>query len=199
VTDVFPPVTARQKEVTTLLEALRSVTEPRAAIYVSSPLTTGVRAFEWHRRHAVKDGQWPADRFLSDVIEPNREEAARFARELRGTTSKAVIDPTAVRELDGWTQSDYRFFWGRVIEEYCDEVVFRDGWQFSSGCSYEYLVGWQTGATLLREDMNPLTKREAEQLLAAAIVEVEARSTSAAFLRAVKGALSRRRKFARRT
>lgn len=181
-----------------LLEALGSVTERRAAIYVSSPLTTGVRAFEWHRRCTQASGDGQTDTFQSDVIEPNREEAARFARQLRATSNKVVIDPTAMGDLEGWTQSDYRFFWGRVIEEYCNEVVLRDGWQFSSGCSYEYLVGWETGATLLREDMTPLTKTDAKQLLATAIVETEAHGTSADFLRAVMGALAERRRYARR-
>src|SRR4051794_16481374 len=108
-----------------LLEAFASVIDDRMAIYVSSPLTTGARAFEWHRNHAA------ARSFAEDVIEPNREEAAAFARGLRQATARVVIDPTAMGDLPGWEQRDFRYFWGRVIVGYCSEVVFRDGWQFS--------------------------------------------------------------------
>lgn len=117
-----------------MLEAFASVTEAKSAVYVSSPLTTGARAFEWHRRNGGQAFVKP-DAFDPDVVEPNREEAAAFTRSLRRKTNRVVIDPTAMADIPGWTQSDYRYFWGRVIEEYWGEIVFRDGWQFSSGCS----------------------------------------------------------------
>jgi hypothetical protein len=194
----FPPTTTRVDEVTMLLEAFASVTEGRSATYVSSPLTTGARAFEWHRRNGGHTSGKPGA-FETDVVEPNREEAAAFARSLRATMNRVVIDPTAMADIPEWRQSDYRYFWGRVIEEYCDEIVLRDGWQFSSGCSYELLVGWETQARLLRQDLTPLKKEEAEELLTRAIEETEAHGASAAFLHAVRQALTQPRGYAWRT
>jgi hypothetical protein len=179
-----------------LLEAISSIVEGRSAVYVSSPLTTGSRAFEWHRRRSSSNGREQGPTFEVDVIEPNRDDAARFARALRAKTTKVVIDPTAMGDLDGWTQADYRVFWGRVIEEHCDEVVFRDGWQYSSGCTYEYLVGWETGSLLLQEDMTPLPRDEAQALIAMAVRETESHGASAAFLRAVASALARPKGYA---
>lgn len=189
----FPPRTTHEREVNILLEGLASVVERGAGIYVSSPLTTGQRAFEWHRlngraeTHDADDAH--ADRFRVHVIEPNREEAARFARRLRAEVDGAVIDPTAMGDIPGWTQADYQFFWGRVIEEYCDVVVFRDGWQYSSGCTYEFLIAQMKGARVLDEDRSPLSLAECKRLLEVAIEETEARGTSAGFLRAVHDAL----------
>src|SRR4051812_15439147 len=116
VAETFPPVSDRVDEVELLLEGFASIVDNADAIYVSSPLTTGARAFEWHRRQPSNGS------FVDDVIEPNREQAARYVRNLRKKTGSLVIDPTAVRELPGWEQSDYRYFWGRVITDYCREV-----------------------------------------------------------------------------
>jgi hypothetical protein len=171
------------------MAALASVTEDRTAIYVSSPLTTGSRAFEWHRQHRHSDPGRHAEAFSVDVVEPNRKEAARFAHKLRATTDRLVIDPTAMADVEDWTQADYRDFWGRVIAQYCKQVIFRDGWQFSSGCAYEYLVARETGATVLGQNGDSLDKDEAEQLLADAIIETEAHGSSSDFLRSVRAAL----------
>jgi hypothetical protein len=190
-TEEFPPRTTHEREVAILLEGFASVVERGTGTYVSSPLTTGQRAFEWHRLNgpSTTHDTDAHERFRTNVIEPNRSEAARFARRLRAEVGGAVIDPTAMADISGWTQADYRVFWGRVIEEYCDVVVFRDGWQYSSGCTYEFLVAQMKGTRILGEDMSPLSLAEGKRLVDVAIEETEARGTSARFLRAVRDAL----------
>jgi hypothetical protein len=187
VSDVFPPLTSREAEVSLALGTFAAVIEGRQATYVSSPLTTGPRAYEWHQRNGSKTR--PQAKFKEDVLEPNKADASKFVKDLRKRTSRIVIDPTALPDLPGWEQSDYRFFWGRVIETYCDQVILRDGWQFSSGCSYEYFVAASLGLTTLRENMAPLPFSEAHELLQMAIAETERHGTKAAFLRSVSDAL----------
>jgi hypothetical protein len=183
----FPPQATRPKEIAIILEGVASVVEGRTATYVSSPLTTGQTASEWHLRNGSRA---PAgdEGFRRDVIEPNRTAAAAYVRALRKTRG-VVIDPTAMGDLRGWTQPDYRFFWGRVIELYANEVVFRDGWQHSSGCSYEFFVAVQSGALTLREDLTRLALEDGQALVRAAVEECETRGVSAAFLRGVVAAL----------
>lgn len=195
-TDAFPPTATDCTFVEALVSAFATVTEPRSATYVSSPLTTGPRAFEWHRRNG---GQDDAGSFHEDVIEPNREDAARFTRSLRAKSKRVVIDPTALLDVPTWTQSDYRYFWGRVIEQCCSEVVFRHGWQFSSGCAYELLIGWESQCRLVREDGNLLSLRDARALLDEAIRVTTLHQTGSAFLSAVRTALEHPRGYAWRT
>jgi hypothetical protein len=157
--DEFPPKPQQHTEIAAALAAFGSVMHGRAATYVSSPLTTGQRAFEWHQQNGSADATSEAGSeamFRDDVIAGNRQQAARYVERLRRRRA-IVIDPTALADLPGWTQSDYRFFWGRVIEEYAETVVFRRGWEYSSGCAYEFLVATRSGRESLDEELNPLT------------------------------------------
>lgn len=165
-------------------------------MYVSSPLTTGRRAFEWHVKKGRTDGPeyhaLGAADFRRDVVEPNRAEAAKFVRDLRKRQNVLVIDPTAMRDLAEWSQGDYRTFWGRVIERFVAAIVFRDGWMYSSGCAYEFLVANSAGAQLLREDLTPLTLEEGRSLIDKAVEASHARGASSLFLVDVKNALMER-------
>jgi hypothetical protein len=185
----FPPRAEHPAEIAILLEGLGTVVEGRAATYVSSPLTTGLTASEWHLRNGGRSDPDGIEDFYESVVVPNRREAAAYVRELRKTRG-VVIDPTAMGDLPDWTQDDYRFFWGRVIELYANEVVFRDGWQHSSGCAYEFFVAHRRGATVLRQDLTALPREEGRELVTAAVEECEAGGASAEFLRGVVQALN---------
>src|SRR4051812_10507423 len=114
--ETFPPKPSDPAMVEALVSALRSVITGDEAMYVSSPLTTGPRAFEWHRRNNEANHST----FVVDVVEPNREDARAFVQHLRHEVApKIVVDPTAMPDLADWNQSDYRYFWGRVVEELC--------------------------------------------------------------------------------
>jgi hypothetical protein len=184
----FPPQAEHADEIAILLEGFASVVEARTATYVSSPLTTGQTAVEWHLRNGGRSGPDSFADFNRSVVEPNRKHAAEYVRGLRETRG-VVIDPTALGDLPSWTQPDYRYFWGRVIELYASEVVFRDGWQHSSGCAYEFFVALQSGASIFREDLSPLSLDDGQGLLRAAVEEYETTGASAEFLRGVVEAL----------
>jgi hypothetical protein len=61
-----------------------------------------------------------------------------------------------------------------VIERYAGTVVFADGWEYSSGCAWEFLTAVRVGARLLREDLEPLTIEEGERLIRDAIAALDA-------------------------
>jgi len=192
VSEAFPPQATHGREIDLLTQVFATVIEGRTALYVSSPLTTGPRAFEWHLRnggHSQGAFSAYAPDFHREVIEPNREATAGFVRYLRDKTNAVVIDPTALEDLPGWSQDDYRVFWGRVIERLADRVVFREGWQYSSGCAYEFLVAYTSGARLLRENLVPLTVEEGRSLIRDAVNETRDRGASSQFLSRVHEAL----------
>jgi hypothetical protein len=186
----FPPHPTLPSEVAATVEALASVVDDRTAIYVSSPLTTGRLAFEWHQRNGGEAE--PSDPgFQRSVVDANRRAAAAYVARVRAATEAVVIDPTAMDDVQGWTQDDYRFFWGTVIERYVQVLILRDGWEHSSGCSYECLVAFRDGLQVLREDRQPLSLADARRLLRDAIERRAAHPETAGFLTAVLGALER--------
>jgi len=171
-----------------LLEILASVIDGRTAVYLSAPITSGKRLSDWQaQRNENLDTSHLAyrDEHRREVIEPNRAHAQSLAQELRRVWPKVLIDPTAVTDLPGWTQDDYRHLWARVIERYVDTIVFTDGWQYSNGCGYEFLTAQRSGARTLAEDQRPLTPEEGEQLIRAAISELRAQAFSSLFLEQV--------------
>lgn len=187
------PQPQNKREIEVLAECFAVVVEGRTAFYVSSPLTTGLRAFEWHTPRssgdAVRAGPTSDDKFRRDVIEPNRAAAATYVRRLREKTKSAVIDPTAMGDVSGWIQADYHFFWGEVIKRYAHTVVFRDGWMYSTGCAYEFLVASVSGAQTLREDLTPLTGEQGRELIQQAVLRVQSRPDNVQLLRRIVDAL----------
>ena len=171
------PSTDREGEIELFLNALRAVIPDRRALYVSAPLTSGRRFAEW---------SLTADRSLGassteyrqahsdQVVRPNRAAAAGIIGHLRRdlprwlreeTSSVVVIDPTAVPDLDRWGQNDYRVLWKRVIELFARAIIFLDGWNYSSGCAYEFLTGVRYGIDLRRVDGTKIAVQEGIDLL----------------------------------
>ena len=188
----FPPQTTHESEVAALLNILGSVIAGRSGVYVSAPITSGMRLARWLRSRNVEfDPSHPESyaEFQREVLEPNCEHAQEIIGNLRTKFPNVVIDPTALKDIDGWTQDDYRYLWGKVIEQYATTVVFIDGWQYSNGCSYEFLVSYQSAADhcplVLNENLEPLTLEAGLLLIKAAINELNDAGLSTEFLKRV--------------
>jgi hypothetical protein len=183
----FPPRPSHQQEINLLVELYRCSIEGRTAWYVSSPLTTGRKTLGWEREHEASNGTelLTDEAFRRQVLEPNRRSAARFVAKLRAKLTHVVIDPTALKDIAEWTQADYRVLWGSVIKRYAEVVIFRRGWEYSSGCAYELLTASSSGATMLREDLTAMGLEEARQRLLTAIVAIRNDGRSSEFLRGV--------------
>src|SRR5258705_4344875 len=117
----------------------------RRVTYCSAPITSGKRFQQWlsrlGKRHDDLDGFASSlrSRHANEVMGPNMNQAQAVIRRLRAR-GEIVIDPTAVGPRRRWQQRDWRFFWKEVIQRYARRVVFVDGWEYSSGCVYEYLT-----------------------------------------------------------
>lgn len=168
-----------------VLGILASMIDGRSAVYMSAPITSGKRFVEWRRRHKDDaDSSRPADQaeFQRAVVEPNRVHARSIAQGLRGLFKSVLIDPTAVADIDGWTQDDYRHLWARMLEEYAEKIVCTDGWQYSNGCAYEFLIARRCGVTTLKENLQPLSLREGMELIRLAMDELRASALPVTFL-----------------
>lgn len=191
-TEEFPPTAQDPKAMEALVNAFASVIDGRSAVYVSSPLTSGWRAIEHLERRSpnVDSSDASQEDFRRRVIEPNRRDAAEYVRRLRRKLKHVVIDPTAAPDIAGWSQSDYRAWWGQVIRRYVEAVVLRDGWNYSSGCAYEFFVAHREGIRTLREELSPMTFEEGYELIGTAVLRTKHMGNTSLFLRRVYEALA---------
>lgn len=185
--DVFPPQTSRSAEIDAHIELLRGVFANRNAVYVSAPITSGRRFLEWYStlrglRNSNEDYQ---NEHFRQVVAPNRSAATVLVKRVRDINSGPVIDPTAVHHIEGWTQGDYRTAWARVIEEFVRTVVFANGWEFSNGCSYEFLIAVKTGVEAVDEALRPIDLPTGMSLISRAASELSSRGLAVEFLRGV--------------
>ena len=185
----FPPVTSHEREVEALLNILGSVIIEHSGVYVSVPITSGKRYAKWLNLRNIEPDLTHPDtyqEFQREVLKPNFDHAQSIIRKLRKLFPKALIDPTALRDIDGWTQDDYRYLWGKVIEQYAGTVVVIDGWQYSNGCSYEILVSYQSATyhcpLVLNENLQPLTLEQGLTLVKASIHELKEAELPTEFL-----------------
>jgi hypothetical protein len=169
----------------TILNVYATVIEDRNAIYVSAPVTSGRRLLEWHSRGEV-DGAIGGSAHRDSVVVPNIQAARAIVREIRTRMAdKVVIDPTALSDIEGWAQPEYRDLWGRVIEEYASSVIFVEGWEHSDGCCYEFAVADRRGISTYGADGSPLTTGRALELIGNAVKARETLGLSADFIRSI--------------
>ncbi|HWT01835.1 MAG TPA: hypothetical protein VN256_16430 [Pyrinomonadaceae bacterium] len=179
-----------------VLGILVSMVDGRNAVYMSAPITSGARFLRWRGQHEGDVDPWGHEfksDFQREVVEPNRARARSVARGLRESFREVLIDPTAVDDIDGWTQDDYRHLWARIIEEYVRAVICTDGWQYSNGSSYEFLVAQRCAIATLKENRETLTLEEGMQLIQSAIDEMRAPGLSTVFLENVLDELGKLR------
>jgi hypothetical protein len=184
----FPPSSTHQDQIGSLIDLFNTVLPPgHQAWYVSSPITTGRRRVGIE---ASRTQRSMTEEFVRQhVIEPNRRDAQEYVQRLRDAQSRYVIDPTALNDIPGWGQDDYRYFWGKVIELFASTVIFRDGWEFSSGCSYEFLVAVRSDLRVLDERLAPLELKDGMSLLAVVINNADPAQMNIKFLTDVLTAL----------
>jgi hypothetical protein len=192
----FPPETRHGREIDSLVNIVGSVVVDRSAVYVSAPITSGRRFADWSSgRDVAVDLSHPQtyQEFQREVLAPNNEHARTIIKKLRSTFPQVLIDPTALKDIEGWSQDDYRVLWAKVIEEYARTVVFLDGWQYSNGCAYEFLIAnrLHPQPSILSETLAPVTLEAGTRLVKSAILELQDSKFPTEFLQRVLGELGK--------
>lgn len=138
----------------------------RAAVYVSTPITTGPLFAEWFPNQADRGTAAYAARLREQIIRPNLERAVPLVLACRERfPGRPVIDPTGLPDVPGWGQYDYHGFWTRLIERCAGVVVFAAGWEYSSGCALEFVAACNAGAELLDAAFEPLRREDVRAML----------------------------------
>ncbi len=171
-----------QEEAEMLLSLLDCVVLDREAVYASSEFTTGRRFYNLCRQFNVRTAEELKRRlggeYNSRLLAVNKDEGIRFARKLRELGHNIVLTPNPFHAdplnlKRNWSQSEYLDFWKMVIERKCHAVCFNEGWEFSNGCTFEYLVGFKAGTQLFNQHCKPLNPVEARDAIAYAIESLE--------------------------
>jgi hypothetical protein len=174
-------------------DAFQCVVGGREATYLSVPITTGRRFIEWFalRGRELDPGSEAYKReHEAAVIRPNCEAAKQLLASLRAACQhgEVVIEPTALVRPH-WGQDEYRYFWGKVIERYVGAVVFLAGWEYSSGCAFEFLTATRAGAETRAANGRRIARPDALAWVRRALDEMQSFGVKAEFLATVAGEL----------
>jgi hypothetical protein len=188
-----------KEEAEMLLSLLNCVVLDREAVYASSEFTTGRRFYDLCREYEVTTAealkQRLGDAYLRRLLTPNKEEGILFARKLRELGQGIVLTPNPFHAdplnlKRNWSQREYLDFWNLVISRKCHAVYFNQAWQFSNGCTFEYLAGLNAGVPLFDHCGQRLELRAAIEMIAAAIGTLESDGFAVPKLREVLAELS---------
>jgi hypothetical protein len=186
----YPPKPTRCEDFEKLLKLLGCAILENTALYVSSPITSGKRLADWHIK---RDGRLPdvsdpayREEHSRHVVEPNRLHSQVVVDALRRKfPMRPTIDPSYVDNFVGWTQDDYRFFWGIVVEKFAERVIFVDGWQYSLGCAYEFLVTQRHQIDAFNEEGIKIEIESGTQLIRDALATFPTESEAYSFLHGI--------------
>lgn len=172
------PARPYEDEVKVLLSALDGfVLENREVAYASSELTSGRRFYELCREYKVRTKEMlkealGSDGYKTKLLEPNEKEAIVFAREVRNLSRHLALTPNTLF-VPGWGQPEYLGFWETVIRTKCKTIFFNNGWEYSNGCTFEYLVGHEEGIGLFDRSGRSIPVDQARVSILLAINELE--------------------------
>jgi hypothetical protein len=131
--------------------AIDCVLNGEKGVYASSELTTGRRVQSVLREIGVRRSSDLRPRlgdqeYVTRIWNPNVDQALTFARRLHHTLggNQRVMTPAPFM-APGWGQSEYLAFWESLIRTRIKAVYFNEGWEFSNGCTFEYLVAFDAG------------------------------------------------------
>ena len=168
------------EEVGIALSAVDCMLNGDKAVYASSDLTTGRRFYRLLRE---SEARYPeglrtklgAEAYRRRLFEPNAEAANAFARSLRDLLGgrTLVITPAPLRVPD-WSQDEYLGFFEALIRTRIHAAYFNDGWEYSNGCTFEFVVAQEAGVPTFDARGVPLDRGTALVLGERAVTELQA-------------------------
>lgn len=132
----------KRESVAIVLSAYRSMLSPIA--YVSMAITSGRRYYEVLEAKGVKSldelAKQDSNAVYRDIIQPNIAYGVDLAKAISQKTALPVIAPAIFEaKKQRWREEEYMFMWYRMLEEKAQEIYMMKGWQYSNGCSQEFV------------------------------------------------------------
>lgn len=153
------------KQIDNFIVILKSLFSGNDIVYISTPINTGERYIKWYSNKGklLEDNmqEFNEQRYKL-VVEPNIKYANESIKEIRKNIKKIVIDPTILEnDILQWSQDEFYEFWGKVIKELISEIILLDGWEYSIGCSYEYLSAIENNVRIYSQDLKQMRVSDA--------------------------------------
>jgi len=155
----------------------KTTSRRKGAVYVSSPITSGLRLYDAMWRLGLKSYEEfktrEGEKFLELVMRPNLRDGARFGELIRSEGWPLVIVPGELF-AKGWAQEHYMSLWRQVIVRYARTVDFNGTWHWSTGCVEEFLIAIQSGKRILF-GTRPYAARQGADLIRTTMDEIDKR------------------------
>jgi hypothetical protein len=149
-----------------LIQAFEAAGADDGIIYVSVPITSGVRHLKFVRELGLSSTDPPdayRSRWLEEVLKPNEEDAKVYAIKVKELFPQSlVVEPARIR-VEGWNQEEYDTLWNRLIEQHAIRAVATPGWAFSRGARREIEVALRVGVPVLDINGNLLSVKDLAQ------------------------------------
>jgi hypothetical protein len=148
-------------------------------IYAGAELTTGLRLYRALREFRVKTAAElkqlkGAEWYGEHLWDPNVTAAKEFAAHIRAEVGKEhVVVTPAFFSAPGWKQPEYLSFWEELLRTRIHASWFKADWQYSNGCTLEFAVSTDAGLSTHDHHGQPLSVRQAIELIRAAIRDLE--------------------------
>lgn len=177
--DGLPHARTFAEEAASALSAMDAVLRGAPAVYASSELTSGKRAFALMREQGVHDiaelrRRIGEDEYRRRIWDPNHSEAIAFAAALQRRLVGEVVVTPAPFVARGWSQAEYLALWESFIRTRVKLVYLGIDWEYSFGCAFEFAVAHDAGIATFGEDGVALDLTAGMTRIAHAVAEVEA-------------------------
>jgi hypothetical protein len=181
-----------------LIDLLECAIEEKSAYYVSIPMTSGKRFIDWYKKEGTYyknkgDNVYRQEHYKS-VLSKNIKNSSTKIKKIKKEINGIIIEPTKLN-MDEWEQDEYRYYWGKIIEKYIKKSIFFDGWQYSNGCSFEFLKSMSCNLICLDERLNKITLKKAIALLTESIKELNECLIDTEYLEKIKNGLFHHKKY----
>jgi hypothetical protein len=156
-------------EIKMVISAYDCVVPDGAAIYCSSDITTGKRFYydvlKPRGVHSEEDlrrkvGAEEFKNIQTALIQDNVVRGVAFAEKLRERGLINVVSPGPFFAR-GFDQQHYLYLWELFIIKKVYQIRFNYDWEYSNGCSFEYVIAAKKGIPRLDREGGPLSLSEA--------------------------------------
>ena len=123
-----------------IIDTLRCVGAEKGLVYVTVPITTGIREYQMMRiltRSREDLRRDFHDRWETEVKAANEADAKAFTTMVQLLNEDRLVLNPAELQISKWTQLQYTELWNEVLTKFCDKVVLTPNWAFSNGARQE--------------------------------------------------------------
>jgi len=125
-----------------------STLKAKEIAYVSVPITSGKRLYDYMAEHGFKtaeEAKADHEAFFKNVVAPNLSDGVKASDDWAGKIDGAIVAPAEFeKRLRGedaitWGQDAFMSMWVPLIDEKITHMIMVDGWEYSNGSGEEYL------------------------------------------------------------